>query len=961
MSQKKDIKALENELKLFVKGEVRFDDGTRSLYATDGSNYRQVPIGAVIPRTKEDIVHTLRACHKYQIPVLSRGAGTSLAGQCCNVAVIMDMSKYYNQILRLDPEQKYAIVEPGVVHDQLAKEAKKYKLTFGPDPSTHAWCTLGGMMGNNSCGSHSVMAGRTDDNVLELEVITYDGVRMQVGPTSPQMLQRYIDEGGRKGEIYAKLQKFVEKYGSLIEKKYPKIPRRISGYNLPWLLPDKGFDVAKALVGSESTCVTILEAKVRLVYDPPVRSLVVLGYEDVYSAGDHILEILEYKPLALEGMDDVLVQDMTAKHKHLKDVKLMPAGKGWLIVQFGGETKEESDAHAKKLMDGLVKQKNCPSMKLFDDKEVEHKIIEVRESGLGSTARVPNQKDTWEGWEDSAVPVEQLGNYLRDLRKLLDKYEYACSLYGHFGQACVHTRIDFDLFTNEGMNKYRSFIHEAADLVVHYGGSFSGEHGDGQSRAELLPKMFGDELMMAFREFKSIWDPDWKMNPGKLIDAYSPIDNIRLGPRYNPPPVKTHFKYYGEDDGSFARATLRCVGVGKCRRHDEGTMCPSYMVTKEEKHSTRGRAHLLFEMLQGEVIGKRGWKDKAVKEALDLCLSCKGCKSDCPMNVDMATYKAEFLSHYYKRRLRPRSAYAFGLIYWAAKIATKIPKVANFFTQTPGFSHLSKWIVGAPQERKIPKFAQQNFKKWFFKRKKKELPKKRVILWADTFNNHFHPDIAKAAVEVLESLNFSVVVPKISLCCGRPLYDYGMLNLAKNLLKKILKSLKDEILKGTPIIGLEPSCVSVFKEELGNLFPSDINAKRLKNQVYFFTEFIQTYAKEYPFKPLQKKALVHGHCHHKSVLNFNCEKELLQRLGLDFNILESGCCGMAGSFGFEKDHYDVSMKAAERVLLPEIRKSDPETLIITNGFSCKEQIEQALGRKAFHIAEILKMSLNKKY
>lgn len=957
MSKKTDIKVLEKELKHLIKGEVRFDEGSCALYATDGSNYRQIPIGIVIPRDKEDIIQTMRLCRKYQTPVLSRGGGTSLAGQCCNTAVIMDMSKYYNRILKIDPGEKYAIVEPGVVRDQLAKEAKKYQLTFGPDPSTHAYCTLGGMMGNNSCGTHSVMAGKTDDNVLELEILTYDGVHLKVGPTTSEQMQSYIKEGGRKAEIYWKLQNFVEKYGKLIEEKYPKIPRRVSGYNLPWLLPKNGFDVAKALIGSESTCVTILEAKVRLVYDPPIRSLLVLGYPDVYSACDHICEIMEHQPLALEGLDDILVRDMTKKKIHPQDVQLLPDGKGWLVVQFGGESKKQSDEKAKKLMKALSKQKNPPSMKLYDDPEVEAKIIEVRESGLGATARVPNQKDTWEGWEDSAVPPEKLGDYLRQLRKLFNKYEYACSLYGHFGQGCVHTRIDFDMYTEAGLKKYRSFIHEAADLVVSFGGSFSGEHGDGQSRAELLPKMFGNELMQAFREFKSIWDPDWKMNPGKLIDAYSPIQNIRLGPHYDPKPLKTHFQFPGDDEGSFARATLRCVGVGKCRRHEEGTMCPSYMVTKEEKHSTRGRAHLLFEMLQGQVIGKKGWKDNNVKEALDLCLSCKGCKSDCPMNVDMATYKAEFLSHFYKGRLRPRSAYAFGLIYWWSRVATKMPKIANFFTQKPLFSHLSKWFVNAPQERSIPKFAEKNFKKWFFERKKKESSLKKVILWADTFNNHFHPEVARAATESLELLGFEVIVPKVSLCCGRPLYDYGMLNLAKKFLRKIIKELKDDIVNGTPIVGLEPSCISVFKDELGNLFPSDIDAKRLKDQVHLFSEFIQKFSADFAFKPLNKKALVHGHCHHKSVLNFKHEKELLQRLGLDFKILDSGCCGMAGSFGFEKDHYDVSIKAAERVLLPEIREADPETLVITNGFSCKEQIKQTLGRQTLHIAEVVKMSL----
>jgi FAD/FMN-containing dehydrogenase/Fe-S oxidoreductase len=977
--EKKELKKLESELKATVDGEVLFDAGARALYATDGSNYRQPPIGVVIPKTKEAIIKTIHLCHKYQAPLFSRGGGTSLAGQCCNTAIVMDMSKCYNKILKIDPLHKYAIVQPGVVLDTLRQEVKKFDLTFGPDPSTHAWCTLGGMMGNNSCGTHSQMGGRTDDNVIEMEVMTYDGTHLVVGETTPDKWEEAIKKGGREAEIYVKLKKLAEKYGELIKQKYPHIPRRISGYNLPWLLEEKKFNLARALVGSESTCVTILEAKLQLIYNPPVRTLLVLGYPDVYTAADHVPELDHFGAIGLEGLDDVLVENMLKKKEHTKDVKLLPEGKGWLIVQFGGRTKKEADEKAKKLLHYLQARPNAPSMKLYDDPSMEQKIIAIRESGLGATARVPGQKDTWEGWEDSAVPPANLGNYLRDLRELYKKYEYACALYGHFGQGCVHTRIDFDMYTFEGLKKYRSFVHEAADLVLKYGGSFSGEHGDGQSRGELLSKMFGEELVQAFREFKKIWDPDWKMNPGKKIDAYDPIQNIRLGPHYKSQKFKTHFSFAGDDEGSFARATLRCVGVGKCRRKESenAIMCPSYQVTHEEKHSTRGRAHLLFEMIEGKVIGKHKWKDKAVKEALDLCLSCKGCKTDCPMNVDMATYKAEFLSHYYKGRLRKRSAYAFGLIFIWARLATKIPKLVNALGHAHFFSKLAKWMAGMPKERTIPKFAEKNFKEWFFQEKKGEpasenLPEfkgtiskkdretrgKRVLLWADTFNTYFHPQVARAATEVLEHLGFKVVVPQGSLCCGRPLYDYGMLKKAKKLLEHILGELYEEIKNGTPLVGLEPSCLSVFRDEMRNLFPSDLNATILAENSYMISEFIQKFAPHYKFPPLHKKALVHGHCHHKTVLKFEAENALLKRLMLDFEVLDSGCCGMAGSFGFEKEHYEVSIKCAQRALIPGLRKVEIGTLVITNGFSCHEQIMQMTGIKPLHLAEVLLMSLH---
>ncbi len=954
-----EIKDLEKELKNTITGEVRFDDGSRALYATDASNYRQVPIGVVIPKDQNDIIATVALCQKFKAPLLSRGGGTSLAGQCCNVAVVMDMSKYVNRLISLDPEKKTALIEPGLVLDTLRDAAEKHRLTFAPDPSTHTHCTLGGMMGNNSCGVHSVMAGKTDANVLEMDILTYDGLHMKVGPTSPEDLERFIREGGRKGEIYSKLKQFIQKYGKLIEEKYPKIPRCVSGYNLTWLLEKNGFDVAKALVGSESTCVTILEATVRLVYSPPVRSLLVLGYPDIYTACDHLMEIMEHQPTALEGIDIDLVEDMKKKKIHPQDVKLLPDGEGWLFVEFGGESKNECDGKAKTLMESLKKKPNPPSMKLYDDPPTEKILWKVRESGLGATARVPNEKDTWPGWEDSAVPPEKVGNYLRELRKLFQKYGYKCALYGHFGQGCVHTRIDFDLSTQEGLEKYRAFLNEAAHLVVSFGGSLSGEHGDGQSRAALLPIMFGPELMQAFREFKAIWDPEWKMNPGKLIEAYQPTDNLRMGPHYSPPVVKTHFRFLGDDEGSFARAASRCVGVGNCRRYNEGTMCPSYMATKEEKHSTRGRARLLFEMLQGTVIGKKKWKDESVKEALDLCLACKGCKGECPMTVDMATYKAEFLSHYYKGRLRPRSAYAFGLIHWWAKIASKMPRLVNFIGSASLTSPLVKWMSGMAPQRSLPLFSTQTFRAWHAKTQLSQAKKqKKVILWADTFNNYFHSEVAQAAYEVLDRLGFEVIIPKATLCCGRPLYDYGMLDRAKKLLTRILSTLKEEIEDGVPIVGLEPSCVAVFRDELGNLFPSNDDAKRLSEQTFLLSEFIMKYAKDYTFKPLKKKALVHGHCHHKSILKFEAEKEILQRLGLDFQILDSGCCGMAGSFGFEKQHYDISMKIGERVLLPAVKNSSPDTLLIINGFSCREQVVQATGREVLHLAQVLKMALD---
>jgi FAD/FMN-containing dehydrogenase/Fe-S oxidoreductase len=951
-----NVRALEDELRSRVRGEVRFSDGDRGLYASDAGNYRMIPIGVVLPMDVEDVVNTVATCHRYGAPIVARGGGTGIPGQTVNVAVLLDFSKYMNQIVELNYEQKYAWVRPGVVLDQLRHAANEYELTFGPDPATHSRCTLGGMIGNNSCGIHSMMGGETVDNIEELEILTYDGTRLTVGPTTESELEQIIEEGGRRGEIYGRLKSLRDKHAERIRGEFPNIPRRVSGYNLPPLLPENGFNVAKALVGSECTCVLILKAKTKLIYNPPVRSLLVLGYKDIFVAGDHVTEPAKFGPVGLEALDDTFIEYMKRKGLHPPELKLMPEGRGWLLVEFGGKDKSECDAKARKCMDELKKSEHPPSMKLFDDPKEEQLVWHLREEGLGASAKVPGIPDNHEGWEDSSVPPDRLGDYLRDLHGLFGTYKYEGPLYGHFGQGCVHTRITFDLETAPGIQKFREFVAEAADLVVRYGGSLSGEHGDGQARGELLARMFTPEMIDAFREFKSIWDPDWKMNPGKVIDAYRVDENLRLGANYHPDEPETHFQF-PDDHHSFVYASERCVGAGVCRRHDTGTMCPSYMVTHEEKHSTRGRARLLSEMLRGEVI-KDGWRSDEVRDALDLCLSCKGCKHDCPVQVDMAAYKAEFLSHYYEKRLRPRYAYASGLIHFWSRIASHMPATANFFTQTPGLSAVAKAAAGYSQERHIPPFAPQTFKQWFAKRTPRVRGGAKVILWADTFNNHFTPKVAQAAVEVLESAGCEVSVPKQPLCCGRPLYDYGMLGTAKSLLRNILETLRDSIRAGVPIVGLEPSCMTVFRDELRNLFPGDEDAKRLHRQSFMLSEFLHDQVKDYRPPRLKKKAVVHGHCHHKSLLHFEEEVALLNKAGLECNVLDSGCCGMAGSFGYEADHYEVGLACGERSLLPAVRKASRDDLIVTDGFSCREMIQQETDRRALHFAQILQLALH---
>jgi FAD/FMN-containing dehydrogenase/Fe-S oxidoreductase len=867
------------------------------------------------------------------------------------------------RILEIDPARRLARVQPGVVLDHLRSAAEKHHLTFAPDPASHDRCTLGGMIGNNACGVHSVMAGKTDDNIEELEILTYDGLRMKVGATSGAELEHLCQESSRRGEIYRKLRTIAGTYGDLVRQRFPDIPRRVSGYNLNFLLPENGFHVARALVGSEGTCVTILEATCRLVESPPERVLLVVAYPDIYQCADHVPEVMTHHPIGLEGFDDLLVDYTRKKGINAEGLLLLPEGGGWLMVEFGASTAPEAESQARSLMQSLSRGNNPPSMHLYTDTHQMKRVWEVRESALGVTSHVPGEPLNWEGWEDSAVAPEKLGGYLRDLRKVFAAYGYKGSLYGHFGHGCVHTRINFDLQSKDGISKFRKFTEEAADLVVSYGGSISGEHGDGQSRGELLPKMFGPELVQAFREFKSAWDPDWKMNPGKLIDSYRLDENLRLGADYSPWEPKTNFKF-ADDHGSLAEATLRCVGVGKCRREEGGLMCPSYRATREEEHSTRGRAHLLWEMTQGKVI-RDGWRSEEVKQSLDLCLACKGCKSECPVGVDVATYKSEFLSHYYEGRMRPRSAYVFGNIDLWARIASHVPGLANLTTQLPFLRDISKFVAGMPQQRSIPAFPPETFKTWFHRRQRNtalnNLAQDRppVLLWPDTFNNYFLPGTAKAAVDVLEAAGFRVIVPKANLCCGRPLYDHGMLDRAQSLLLQILDRLSPEIEAGVPIVGLEPGCVAVFRDELVNLFPHDERAQALSRQTFLLSEFLETHAKNFPLPRLNRKALLHGHCHHKSLMKMTAEETLLRRIGIDFQTPAPGCCGMAGSFGFERGKYDKSMAIGELELLPAVRRAPSDWLIIADGFSCREQIAQGTPRRAVHLAEVLQMAMTR--
>ena len=939
---------LARDLAAAVDGEVRFDPGSQALYANDASIYRQVPIGVVIPRHADDVVAALAVCRAHEVPVLARGCGTGLAGQSVNEAVVFDFSKYLNKITSLDPAGRTATVQPGVICDDLRGAAAEHGLTFAVDPATHDRCTFGGMIGNNSCGTHSVMGGKTVDNVLELDVVTYDGTRLTVGPTSDAEFTRIISEGGRRAEIYQQLRDLAARYEPLIRQRFVDIPRRVSGYNLDDLLPEKGFNLARALVGTEATCVLVLSAKVRLLPDPPKKALLVIGYRDAAAAGDHVPGFLGGEGLTgLESFDGAVIDNIHKHGEHPSGIDELPEGGAWLLAEYGGDTQEEANARA----EAAARQVGNGHPKLFEDARHEAEIWEIRRSGCEYT-RIPGEHGGLPGWEDSAVPPERLGDYLRAYCGLLARYDYHTVLFGHFGQGCVHTRLDLDLQTPDGVGKFRRFLEDVGDLVVSMGGSLSGEHGDGHLRANQLHKMFGAELVGAFAEFKRIWDPAERMNPGKVVAPYRPDQHLRWGPGYRPRQPETFFAY-PEDEHGFADAVNRCFGIGRCRHTSGGTMCPSFMVTREEKHSTRGRARLLFEMMSGH-LRDGGWRDPHVKDALDLCLSCKGCKGDCPVSVDVATYKAEFLAHYYQGRLRPRQAYALGLIPVWARLASRVPGLANAALAAPVTGRLARLAAGIEPAREAPAFAAQTFRSWFA-RHEGPAGGTPVLLWPDTFTNYFTPETGIAAVRVLEDAGYQVRIPEQPLCCGRPLYDYGMLPTARRWLRRAVAGLREPVADGLPVIGLEPSCLATFRDELPSMLPDDADARRLASQTVTLGEFLSREGYDPP--RLAGRALVQVHCHQGAVLTHDSEQALLERMGLEVTVPDSGCCGMAGSFGYERgQRYEVSRACGERAILPAVRHAAGDTLIIADGFSCREQIAQASSRRPVHLAQVLQLA-----
>ncbi|MFF3132282.1 FAD-binding and (Fe-S)-binding domain-containing protein [Streptomyces mirabilis] len=975
-----DVDGLRAALAATMRGEVAFDVTARALTTMDASNYRRVPLGVVRPRDADDVAAALSVCRAHGVPVVPRGGGTSIAGQATGTGVVLDLTRHMNRIVALDPESRTAVVQPGVVLDRLQEAAAPHGLRFGPDPSTHSRCTLGGMIGNNSCGSHSVAWGTTADSVRELSVVKGNGSVVRLG---------HSWQGAPDG-----LRTLVEGELARLRTGFPELPRRISGYALDALLPEKGADVARSFCGSEGTLGVLTEAVVRLVEAPRARALAVLAYADESAAAEAAAGLLPLGPLTVEGMAADLVPPDAG----------LPRGGAWLFVETGGADPAEARARA----DAIVRAADVLDALVVTDPAGQRALWRLREDASGTATRMPDGSEAWPGWEDCAVPPARLGAYLRDFRRLLSAHDLRGTPYGHFGDGCIHVRIDFDLLTGAGIGRFRRFSEELAELVVSHGGSLSGEHGDGQARAELLPRMYGTELVGLFERAKDLWDPDDLLNPGMLVRPHRLDENLRFAvlPRE---PVDVAFGYPA-DGGDFSAAVRRCVGVAKCRTTaaDAGVMCPSFRATGEEEHSTRGRARLLHEMLAGEVVTD-GWRSTEVRDALDLCLSCKGCRSDCPVGVDMATYKAEFLHHHYEGRRRPAAHYTMGrLPVWLRLVdRTGTAPLLNSLASVRPFAALAKRLGGIAPEREIPRLAPETFSRWWGRRFKERVrrmmregaygpeveldgpPRKVAILWPDTFTEHLSPSVGQAAVRVLEAAGVDVMLPptvvmrkrtprageSVSLshhpwsvgarghvCCGLTYVSTGQLDRARAVMRRTLDLMgvfldPDVHPRPPTVVVLEPSCAATLRTDLPELLHDDPRAARLASAVLTFAEALERLAPDWSPPFLDRPVTGQTHCHQHAVLGDGADRRLREAAGLTGS-LAGGCCGLAGNFGFEKGHYEVSKTCAEEQLLPAVRAATPDTLLLADGFSCRTQLEQLAGRKGRHLAEALAEALD---
>jgi FAD/FMN-containing dehydrogenase/Fe-S oxidoreductase len=909
---------------------------TRALYSSDASLYRVLPRAVVRPRHVDEMVATLEVCRSLGVPLTARGAGTSIAGNAVGPGVVMDTSRYLSGVRGIDAEARTATVEPGLVQAALQTAARPHGLRFGPDPSTHNRCTVGGMIGNNACGSRALGYGRTSDNVVGLDVLTGSGARLHLTPgTAPP------------NGVLADLHRLVGDHLATIRTELGRFGRQVSGYSLEHLLPERGFDVGRALVGSEGTLALVLGATVALVTDAPFRGLIVLGYPTMADAADATPGLLPHSPTAVEGLDTRMVQ-------RLRDVPAavvpdLPRGDAWLVVELTGDSVAEVTAKAR----GVLADAAALDGLIVTDPAEAAAIWRVREDGAGLAARTSDGHPAHAGWEDAAVPPERLGDYLRDFEALLDQHGLQCVPYGHFGDGCVHGRIDFPFGSGEdrGRARYRAFVEDAARLVARYGGSLSGEHGDGRARSELLPFMYSPAVLRLFEEVKGLFDPDDVLNPGVLVRPARLDDDVRM---VAAPVVREGLALaYRHDGGDFSAAVHRCTGVGKCRADlsaSGGVMCPSWPATRDEKDTTRGRARVLQEMLApgGPVTD---WRSPEVHGALDLCLSCKGCSRDCPTGVDMASYKAEVLHQSYRRRLRPRAHYTLGRLPRWADLAARAPRTVNALLRSRLGGRVAKWSAGMDSRREVPPFAPRTFRQEWAARAGPAGAGAPVALWVDSFTDHFAPEVAFAAATVLEAAGYRVQVPGADTCCGLTWITTGQLDTARRILTATVEALAPLVDAGIPVVGVEPSCTAALRGESLELVGGPA-AERVAAGTRTLAELLADTPGWEPPSMTGLEVVAQPHCHHASVMGWSADARLLAQAGARVTRL-GGCCGLAGNWGVERGHHDVSVAIAGQQLLPAVTGLGPDAVVLADGFSCRTQLDQLAGRRGLHLAELL--------
>ncbi|PVZ53196.1 FAD-binding and (Fe-S)-binding domain-containing protein [Arthrobacter sp. H-02-3] len=933
-----NIDQIVEELTAAIAGIVDSSTRRRAEYSTDASNYRVVPQVVVMPKTADDVVEAVRIARRHGLAVTGRGAGTSCAGNAVGPGLVLDFSRFMNRIISIDPENRTAVVQPGVVLSDLQRAAAVHGLRFGPDPSTATRCTIGGMIGNNACGPHGLSYGRTADNVHRLRWLTGSGHVVELGA------------GKDATARIPGLDEFITANLEVLRLEFGRFGRQISGYSLEHLLPENGANLAAALTGTEGTCGIILEAEVRLVPLAAAPALAVLGYPDMPAAADAVPGLLPHRPLALEGLDAQLV-DVVRNAKGEHAVPTMPAGNGWLMVEVGGATSEEAVAAAERMVldagaiDSLILPAGPEATRLW----------QIRADGAGLAGRTAAGTQAWPGWEDSAVPPEHLGDYLRDLELLMARENVSGLAYGHFGDGCVHVRIDFPLDDNAGV--MRRFLTAAAELVAKYGGSLSGEHGDGRARGELLKTMYSPRALAAMAGFKALFDLQDIFNPGVIINP-DPFDAHLRRPHAGNLLASDGFAF-AHDGGNITNAVHRCVGVGKCRadlREEGGFMCPSYLATKDEKDTTRGRARVLQEMLNGGVVDM-SWKSPEVHEALDLCLSCKACASDCPTGIDMAMYKSEALHQSYKGRLRPLSHYTLGrLPAWLGLIGPLGPLV-NKVASVGILRRTMLRLAGADPRRSLPTFPKAPFHALAGAggpAGHAASSAHRVLLWVDSFSDALSPDVPLAAIKVLQAAGCDIEIAGPGACCGLTLISTGQLTAAKAALRKTLDVLHPHVADGRTVIGLEPSCTAVLRSDLLELLPDDDRARQVSARTRTVAEFLTSINWAPPASG--ELVLAQPHCHHNAVMGYQKDLELLTSMGCDVEV-SNGCCGLAGNFGMEKGHYEISVAIAEQGILGKVAAS-PDRGILADGFSCRTQVADLSGRDSRHIVQIIAEALD---